>query len=188
MDNTGLDAFAYSLARIDWDVFGTLTFRSVPSLKVSYGRAWSFFGLVSKAVQRPYSGLLIALREERGEIGGRFHFHFLLGGTGSRNRVTLSHQCEKLWAKVHGQGAIARCRQYDAALRGVPYVTKCLSGGGLSLGANRYEVRKFDSADTLTLSRSVLRVIRSHDRMGLDGSRGTCEKMAAAEIGGGSAG
>ena len=53
-------------------------------------------------------------------------------------------------------------------------VTKCLSEG--CWGANEYELRKFNLADTVTLSRSVFRVIRSQDRMGTDAAARTCEK------------
>jgi hypothetical protein len=56
----------------------------------------------------------------------------------------------------------------------VEYVTKCLSEW--CWGANEYELRKFNLADTVTLSRSVFRVIRSLDRMGADAAARTCEK------------
>ena len=96
MQRFPLDSYAYSLARIRWDVFGTLTFRSVPSAKRAYGRAWALMRLGAELVQRPYSQLLIALRAELGEMTGRFHFHFLLGGTQTRNEITLAHQLEHL--------------------------------------------------------------------------------------------
>ena len=90
MQKFPLDSYAYSLARIRWDVFGTLTFRSVPSPKKAYGRAWALMRLTAELVQRPYSQLLLALRAELGELTGRFHFHFLLGGTNTRNEITLA--------------------------------------------------------------------------------------------------
>ncbi len=169
-----LDSYAYSLARVRWDVFGTLTFRSVPSAKIAYGRAWALMRLAAELVQQPYSRLLLTLRAELGEMTGRFHFHFLLGGTQTRNEITLAHQLEHRWYGLFGQGAISKCRAYDRSRAGVAYVTKCLSGG--SWGANEYELRKFNLADTVTLSRSVFRVIRSLDRMGEDAAARTCEK------------
>lgn len=169
-----LDSFAYSLARVRWDVFGTLTFRSVPSPKRAYGRAWRFFRQAAELLQRPYSQLLIALRAEFGEMTGRFHFHFLLGGTETRNAITLGHQLEHVWFTLCGQGAISKCRPYDRSRAGVAYVTKCLQAG--TWGANRYELNKFNLADTVTLSRSVFRVIRSLDRMGMDAATRTCAK------------
>jgi len=56
----------------------------------------------------------------------------------------------------------------------LPDVTKCL--GSKTWGANNYELGKFNLADTVTLSRSVFRVIRSLDRMGTDATARTCEK------------
>jgi len=172
--NFPLDSYAYSLARIRWDVFGTLTFRSVPSPNRAYGRAWALMRRAAELVQRSYSQLLIALRAELGEMTGRFHFHFLLGGTKTRNEITLAHQLEHGWFGLFGQGAISKCRPYDRSRAGVAYVTKCLGQG--TWGANEYEVRKFNLADTVTLSKSVFRVIRSLDRMGIDAAARTCEK------------
>jgi hypothetical protein len=169
-----LDSYAYSLARVRWDVFGTLTFRSIPSTKRAYGRAWALMRLAAKLVQRPYSQLLIALRAELGEMTGRFHFHFLLGGTQARNEITLAHQLEHHWFGLFGQGAISKCRPYDRSRAGVAYLTKCLGQG--TWGANEYELRKFNLADTVTLSRSVFRVIRSLDRMGTDATARTCDQ------------
>ena len=49
----------------------------------------------------------------------------------------------------------------DRSRAGVEYVTKCLSEG--CWGANEYESRKFNLADTVTVSRAVFRVIPSLD-------------------------
>jgi hypothetical protein len=164
MQRFPLDSYAYSLARVRWDVFGTLTFRSVPSPKKAYGRAWALMHRAAELLQRPYSQLLIALRAEHGELTGRFHFHFLLGGTNARNEITLAHQLQHRWFGLLGQGAISKCRPYDRSRAGVAYVTKCL--GVKTWGANNYELGKFNLADTVTLSRSVFRVIRSLDGWG----------------------
>jgi hypothetical protein len=161
-----LDNYAYSLARIRWDVFGTLTFRSVPSTKRAFGRAWAHMRHAAELSGQPYSRLLITLRAELGEMMGRFHFHYVVGGTQTRNEITLAHQLEHHWFGMFGQGAIAKCRAYDRSRAGVEYVTKCLSQG--ALGSNEYELRKFNLADTVTLSRSVTRVISSLERMGKD--------------------
>ena len=174
-----LDSYAYSLARIRWDVFGTLTFRSVPSPKRAFGRAWAHMHQAAEIVERPYSQLLIALRAELGEQGGRFHFHYLLGGTQARNEITLAHQLEHRWFGMFGQGAIAKCRAYDRSRAGVAYVTKCLSQG--TWGANEYELRKYNLADTVTLSRSVILVIEDLERMGADARRARVTNQAADE-------
>jgi hypothetical protein len=53
--NQALDGYAYSLARIRWDVFGSLTFRSVPSPKRAFGRAWAHMHHAAELCGRPYS-------------------------------------------------------------------------------------------------------------------------------------
>jgi hypothetical protein len=128
---------------------------------------------------QPYSRLLITLRAELGELMGRFHFHYLVGGTSTRNEITLAHQLEHHWFGLFGQGAIAKCRAYDRSRAGVEYVTKCLSQG--SLGSNEYELRKFNLADTVTLSRSVTRVISSLERMGKDARHARLRNRVADE-------
>jgi hypothetical protein len=180
-----LDSYAYSLARIRWDVFGTLTFRSVPSTKKAFGRAWAHLHHAAELCERPYSMLLIALRPELGELGGRFHFHYLLGGTLVRNEITLAHQLEHHWFGLAGQGAIAKCRAYDHTRAGVEYVSKCLTEG--TLGKNEYELRKFNLSDSVTLSRSIFRVIADLERMGADARHARARKRGSDEglIGGG---
>ena len=179
------DSYAYSLARLRWDVFGTLTFRSVPSTKKAFGQAWAHMHHAAELSGRPYSELLIALRPELGELGGRFHFHYLLGGTFVRNEITLAHQLEYHWQGPCGGGAIAKCRAYDHSRAGVGYVTKCLSEG--TLGKNEYELRKFNLSDSVTLSRSIFRVISDLERMGADARHARVRKRGLDEglIGGG---
>ena len=99
--------------------------------------------------------------------------------TSARNAITLAHQLEHRWFGLFGQDAISKCRAYDRSRAGVAYVTKCLTEG--TWGANEYELRKFNLADTVTLSRSVFRMIRSVDRMGRDAVARTCKKRAFDE-------
>lgn len=105
------DILAYTLARIRWDVFGSLTFAGkVPRPRLAYGHAWRHLRWAAELNGRPYGRLLIALRQELGELNGRFHFHYLLGGTETCNAITLSHQLERAW-KVQ-TGAMADIRAY----------------------------------------------------------------------------
>jgi hypothetical protein len=168
------DNFAYTLARVRWDVFGTLTFEGrVPRPAIAYGHAWRHFRQAAELAEQPYAQLLIALREELGEQNGRFHFHHLLGGTQTRNAITLSHRLEHSWK---GQtGAISKIRPYDDSQAGVAYVTKCLSG------ADVYEMDKFISADQVTLSSSVYRVVRSLERIAEDTRLALAKKRTADE-------
>ncbi len=151
--------FGITLARIQWDLFATLTFagRTVPHQNIAYGLAFRWLQELAKKCGRPYNRLLIALRGEEGEEKGRFHFHCLVGGTLTRNYHTLVHQAEWLW-KIQTAGARVDVRQYDRSLAGAEYVLKCL-------GANTYELNKFSFANTVTLSSSILRLIAAMDRV-----------------------
>ena len=179
MMQMGLDSFAYSLARIRWDIFGTLTFRSVPSTRRAFGQVWRHLRYAAELSEQRYSRLLLALRPELGELGGRFHFHYLLGGTQTRNAITLANQLNYHWRGKAGGHSIAEIRAYDHTLAGVEYVTKCLSSG--TLGANEYELRKFNLSDSVTLSRSVFRVIESAERIGMAHAACARKIMAGAE-------
>ena len=151
--------FGITLARIQWDLFATLTFagRTVPHEKIAYGLAFRWLQELAKKCGRPYNRLLIALRGEEGEENGRFHFHCLVGGTLTRNYHMLAHQAEWLW-KIQTGGARVDVRQYDRSLAGAEYVVKCL-------GANNYELNKFSFANTVTLSSSIYRLIAAMDRV-----------------------
>jgi len=170
------DNFAYTLARVSWDVFGTLTFSgSVPRQGLAYGHAWRHFRQASELSATPYCQLLIALRAERGEKNGRCHFHYLLGGTKTRNAITLGKQLERSWNVQTGARQVD-VRPYDNALAGVAYVTKCLGG------ADRYETRKFAWADEVTLSNSVFAVIRSLERIAEDTRQALSTKRGSGEF------
>ena len=151
--------FGISLARIQWDVFATPTFKgNVPRPSIAYGMAYRWLQETAKVCGVPYNRLLIALRGEVGELKGRFHFHCLVGGTTTRNYHTLQHQMEHLW-KIQSGGARIDVRQYNRALTGADYVCKCL-------GANQYELDKYSFANTVTLSASVIRLIAGIDASG----------------------
>ena len=151
--------FGITLARIQWDIFATLTFAgTVPKPRIAYGLAFAWLQDLAKTCGVPYNRLLIALRGEEGEQNGRFHFHCLVGGTTSRNYHTLQHQAEWLW-KIRSRRARVDVRQYDRSLAGADYVCKCL-------GANAYELGKYSFANTVTLSASVIRLIAGIDASG----------------------
>jgi hypothetical protein len=149
-------SFGITLARIRWDFFATPTFKgNIPSSSICYGLAFRWLQELAKTCGVPYKRLLIALRGEEGEKNGRFHFHCLIGGTATRNYHTLQHQAEWLW-KIQCNGARVDVRQYDRSQAGAEYVAKCL-------GANAYELGKYSFANTVTLSRSVYRLIAVMD-------------------------
>src|SRR5665647_2968127 len=150
--------FAYTLARINWDFFTTHTFKNpLPRESVRKAMFWRWCRDVSKISGVPYKDLLIALRGELGEIGGRPHFHSLLGGVATCNMMSLRSQMMRSWKIISGN-ADADFRLYDRSLAGADYICKCL-------GANAYEVNKFSLAEETTLSASVFRVVRVLDLM-----------------------
>ncbi|HEX3627184.1 MAG TPA: hypothetical protein VH280_17390 [Verrucomicrobiae bacterium] len=148
--------FGITLGRIQWDLFATMSFKgTVPRPNTCYGLAFRWLQELAKVGGVPYKRLLIALRGEEGEMFGRFHFHCLIGGTATRNYHTLQHQAQWLW-KIQTGGARVDVRQYDRSQAGAEYVAKCL-------GANAYELNKYSFANTVTLSRSVCRLIAVMD-------------------------
>jgi hypothetical protein len=152
--------FAYTLARINWDFFITLTFKNpLPRESVRKAMFWRWCRDVSKISGVPYKDLLIALRGELGEIGARPHFHSLLGGVATCNMMSLRSQMMRCWKIISGN-ADADFRLYDRSLAGADYICKCLGG------ANSYEINKFSIAEETMLSDSVISLIRVLDAKG----------------------
>jgi len=151
--------FAYTLARVNWDFFTTHTFKNpLPRPYVRGAMFWRWCRDVSEFSGVPYKNLLIALRGEQGEIGGRPHFHALIGGLTTCNKMSLRSQMMRSWKIISGN-ADADFRLYDRSLAGADYICKCL-------GANAYEVNKYSLAEETTLSDSVFFLIRKLDSMG----------------------
>lgn len=169
--------FGISLARVQWDFFATMTYAgTVPKPNIAYGLAYRWLQELAKVCGVPYKRLLIALRGEVGELKGRFHFHCLVGGTATRNYHSLQYRMEHLW-KISTRGARVDVRQYDRTLAGAEYVCKCL-------GANQYELDKYSFANSVTLSASIVSLIRAMDgRLCRDTAVGTHEKTDGCKIG-----
>lgn len=169
--------FAFSLSLLPWDVFSTLTFKNpLPNERCRWRLAWRHLHQVSESLGVPYSRLLIALRSEHGELGDRPHFHFLIGECGASNNHTLAFEMAYQW-KLLSQGHAVN-RAYDSGLAGPDYIEACLGGG------NVYELGKFNRADRLELSVSVLNRVRSSLRRGVQNSanQATGKNMGAAEV------
>lgn len=93
------------------------------------------------------------LRHERGEVGDRPHFHFLIRGlprsmTGRHYRLAAMERWEALG------GGMARIRRFDETQAGVAYTLK-------NLGANAYEMSKFalNDPEAVTLSPALLEAL-----------------------------
>jgi hypothetical protein len=152
--------FAHTLARVDWQFFNTHTFNNpLPKPYVRGSMFWRWCRDVSEISKVPYKNLLIALRGEQGEIGGRPHFHSLVGGVTTCNLMSLRSQMFRSWKIITGN-ADADFRLYHRSLAGADYICKCLGG------ANSYEINKFSIAEETTLSDSVISLIRVLDAKG----------------------
>jgi hypothetical protein len=132
------------LNRIGWQFFGTLTFKSerLPE-RVRVGL---YFALLreSKAIFGvKLMRLLWCLRQERGEVWGRRHFHFLLAGAPERTAIpTTCFWLQDKWEKLGG--GMARIHVFDSRLNAGSYILK-RSGFSESIGGDVYESAKFSN-------------------------------------------
>jgi hypothetical protein len=147
-------ALTYTLQRVHWQFFGTLTFKSakLPE-RVRLGM---FFALVRSACRWhkiPFRKCVWVLRQEHGEIGGRLHFHFLIAGLPLYAvQVATAMSIKAQWQELGG--GMARVRKFDSREQGLEYLLKDLNV--TNAGANLYEVTKFSySADEVMLSNSI---------------------------------
>lgn len=143
----------------DWDIFATLTFAgSVPSLPKSRTMVFAHLYRAARLLRTPWRRFTWAIRCEAGEVGGRLHYHALIGGAVYRVRLAECFQLNHIWDAQPGCG-FARHRLYDRARGGVEYITTCLAVEGTS-GRDFYETQKFGAQGTdVTLSRSLYRAI-----------------------------
>jgi hypothetical protein len=145
---TGL---TYTLQRVHWQFFGTLTFRSA---KLPERVRLSMFFALVRCLCRwhkvPFRKCVWALRQEHGEITGRLHFHLLIAGLPPYAvQVATAMSIKAQWERIGG--GMARVREYDSREQGLEYLLKCLNAG-----ANLYEVTKFSySADEVMLANSI---------------------------------
>ena len=148
------------LARVEWHFFGSLTYKGkVPSERFR-NSMWSGFTYQAARVCRSRPSLLTwCRREERGDMFGRLHQHFLLR-LEDRSFVNLG-TCFTLAAKWEHEmgGGMARIRLFDPSLAGVDYTCKNLGGG------DTYEAKKFNETSArLTLSHRLQETLKREAR------------------------
>lgn len=140
-------ALLHSLQRFEWQFFGSLTFRSAQLPERLRLKMW--FSLMRETASWGHvspNKLIWALRMEHGEVGGRLHFHFLLGALPGqyhvRERAFAMMGCWQAFG-----GGIVRVRPYKPVGDATGYIMKCL---GIE-GANLYEGRKFSKTSESVL-------------------------------------
>jgi len=145
-----MDAINATLSLVDWQVFGTCTWRpsQLSSARRREDHLWSFLKETTEEKRScKFYDLPVAVRWEKGEIGDLPHAHFLLAGL---ERVTLDW-CYKTAEKWNQRCGLARVRFFgDAAGEDtVSYMTKKLQ---FVHGRDRYELGKFSFADRLCIN------------------------------------
>jgi len=160
----------HTLEPCNWQLFGSFTFTSerIPE-RIRLCMWFKLAREVSKWHGVHFPRLLWALRQEAGEIGGRTHFHALIGGLpphAVNERTCFSVMAA--WERLGG--GMARCRVFDRTRNGPGYILKCLQDSG----ADAYESAKFgDSRCHLMVAKSVMAVnLAAVRRAGLPGRNG----------------
>ena len=147
-------ALTYTLQRVHWQFFGSLTFKSakLPE-RVRITMFFAFVRCLCRWHKVPFRKCLWALRQEPGEITGRLHFHFLIAGLPLYAvQVATAMSIKAQWQELGG--GMARVRKFDSREQGLEYLLKDLNV--TNAGANLYEVTKFSySADEVMLSNSI---------------------------------
>jgi len=151
----------FNLSMQRWQFFVTLTFTSkdaagnavkVPDKGDRQRMLFAFLRDVARGYKRDnatgkridcvrWESLFWVVREERGELNGRHHFHILLDGLPpSRCNQVERFALKALWSKCGG--GFADVRSFDTRLSGVRYVLKGLEGW-IQRNANAYELKRF---------------------------------------------
>jgi len=144
-------------------VFGTGTFSGsrTPSDRARVCSLFAFMRGVARLSGIHFHRLVWASRDELGEIGGRAHYHWLIGSDDWQPSVADMFRLNHLWGGIRGCG-FSRNHLFNAELNGVDYVTKCMSGSALggTVGGDYYESSKFSlSGSKVTLSNALVRVV-----------------------------
>jgi len=152
----------HALASINWQFFGTFTFKRERTPEGI--RRSMFFALLRTQAGSfgvHFKKLIWCLRRESGESTGRLHYHAIIAGLPPCAVTTRNcHAICSQWEKVGG--GIARVTQYNSSLDGLDYLLKGsgLTGSAASRYAGDYhELTKFGGSCDVTLSESCIRVL-----------------------------
>lgn len=149
----------YVANKISWQFFATLTFSRMPSDAVkqkmlfAWLRWFSEMGRKQQTKRAPGTRperLLWMVREELGEVSGRFHYHALLAGL-PQHLVNVKTAMASCAAWENQGGGMARNYIYQSDLDGADYVLKGLTQNDLQAtnryGQYLYEVGKFNGEE-----------------------------------------
>jgi hypothetical protein len=139
---------SFNLNKIDWNFFGTLTFRKIPPRELQKKCIFHYLRLVAQAFgsNNWKWDIQWAVRHELGEMTGRPHFHYLLKVKDDEvwnNPTAACKMLEALWeVEIAGSCGFADVRKYDSTKSAAEYIMKA-DQGWFTASANRYEIQKF---------------------------------------------
>lgn len=157
----------FSLSQVDWQFFGTLTFRKE---NVSARKARRMFdrmiGLQARNFGVHYRKVIWCLRTEFGEMTGREHFHALIGGLPTHVKTTATcFAFKRIWENAGG--GMARVYVYECGLDAAGYILKGLEDRSRQRSEGHfYETVKFGRAPELSFSESMASVIAGRRLIG----------------------
>ena len=131
------------LNRINWQFFGTLTFKSerLPE-RVRLAMFFAHLRQFCRQFGLKFPKLLWCLRQEQGELTGRRHFHYLIAGApASLANLTTCFWLQDEWEKLGG--GMARVHVFDPRLNAGAYILKQTGLDDASFGGDAYESAKF---------------------------------------------
>lgn len=151
----------YTVARIEWQFFGTLTFKQerLPD-RVRASMLFAFLRTCAGYYRVHFKKTLWCGRMEAGEMAARLHYHVLMAGFpphAVQTRTCFAFM--EAWRKVHG--GHPQVRVFNPNLDGVDYVLKGAGEAVLRYEGNDYELTKFGTADKVTFSESCLLAMRA---------------------------
>jgi hypothetical protein len=147
---TSETATEFQLKSVGWQYFATFTWKNstLGSMASRESNLWHFFRKIAEETQVKLIRLPIVVRWERGELGERPHAHALLTGLPqSACNIGQGFTWGAEWNSQHGFAQV----KYVAENRGQNPFAYLLKGREEGNGL-RYEMRKFDGADRITVS------------------------------------
>ena len=173
---------SWVLGRVEWDIFGTLTWATVPPISVQEKCIAELIRRVAKQVYHVpgHLDILYGIRHEFGEKTNRHHQHIVIGAYRNQpttNKTIIANQIEHIWetqvranhTKHKPCVGFAKIRPYDSSKAGAEYICKpALSARDF------YELNKFhdgfklsDGSDATRVSlgsRLILEIAKAQNR------------------------
>lgn len=158
----------WALRRQDWQLFVTLTFadRQAPGITfkgqvprkvvAACTPAFNWLRESARALAMHWMELLWALRLEPGELGGRLHYHTVIGGIPPHHtKAFVCGRLETIWRHQFGHG-FAEVEWWDGRDAVGYLMGEEDFGDWNSFEAQGYELRKFGAPDRLILGNAFV--------------------------------